>query len=348
MALFGLSLLVFNACQKDMQNKLADTQENVYWSAEDLKIKNSILKFQNKINNNTFKSGETLSIDSTIWYIEALMNYNYATPDSSYAKLITDTNFYLEIPIDNEKINFDDISVAFNSVDEYILNYLDEIPSEVKFMIACDVSIEQNNMKGDGSSIKLFLYYGADFITNPGIYTPFQEYDYWTWTSLSGDDGGYCGGPYIGQDVDTGADKEIQYKVNNPNAINNDIPLSTYIVETEIIYVDPQYYINPNDDIPEDNWLDYLMFIQRDNPYTQGYDGYHSCMEPIEMNFYLQGILDIIQMELQTIQNNNPNEDWEFISLELHGEAILDGDPMTLIHEAYISYGRRVFDPNNL
>lgn len=50
--------------------------------------------------------------------------------------------------------------------------------------------------------------------------------------------------------------------------------------------------INPNDDIPGDGYLDYL---------TLYVGNYYDCLSPEEMNFYLQGNLDIIESERQKI-----------------------------------------------
>ena len=317
-AFFGVSMLMFNACKKDMNSNPVNNTEDVYWTAEDLKIQNTILNFQNKIKNNTYKSGEEMSQDSAIWYMEALMNFNYSTPDSSFVNLTVDTTFEFEIIVNNDMVSYDDITDAAFAMEDHILNFLDQMSNEIKFIIAADVSIIDNGFKDGTRTVTIITAYGSEYIDNPGCYTPFGEDDYWKYGLGYVNQGGYCDGPNQGQNVGSDAAEEIQYKINHPNATN----IYPHAYYTDVVtvgdnwwdgYPDYEYnisdYLNQDDDISGDGFLDYL---------TLKVDWYYGCLSPEEMNFYLQGNLDIIEAERQKLIVNT-GLSYKFMYTDLKG-----------------------------
>jgi len=276
--------------------------EATHWTAEDLKIQNNILNFQNKIKNNSFKDGESMSLDSAVWYLEALMNYNYSSPDSSYVNLTVDTTFEFNLPIDNDMVDFSNVAAAAFAMEEHIVDHLNNMPNDIKFVIAADVSIKSNELKDGTKTITITTGYGSEYIDNPGCYTPFGANDYWRYGLGYINMGGYCGGPNQGQSTNSDAAEEIQYRINNPtcqpiwqNAYFTDIVTSAnnyWENGGDYIYYITSEYLNPNDDIPGDGYLDYL---------TLYVNNYYDCLSPEEMNFYMQGNLDIIESECQKI-----------------------------------------------
>jgi len=332
-AFLGISLLVLNACKKDdMPNKTAE----VYWTAEDVRIQNSILNFQSKIKNNSFKNGETIEIDSALWYLEALLNFNYSTPDSSFVNLTVDTSFIFDLPTNNEEVDFNDLVSAAFAMEDHILNFYEQMPEAIKFIIATDVKIKDTDTKLGGLTLTITTGYGSEYIDNPALYTPFGENDYWKYGGGYYDYGGYCSGPYQGQNIDSDAAEQIQYKINNPNASNTTIPC----YYTDVVTVGEKYwdwgndydfditdYPNPNDDITGDGYLDYL---------TLKVDWYYDCLSPTEMNFYLQGNLDIIENERQKLINLT-NIPYEFMYTDLMGMFLFD---FTII-SSHTTYGKR-------
>jgi hypothetical protein len=329
----GVIALMLSACKKDNQNQIfQNTGEEVYWTAEDLRIQNNILSFQNKIKNNSFKSDETIELDSAKWYMEALLNYNYSTPDSSFAQLTIDTSFQMDIFIDNGGINFADLQNAVFSLEQYLIDFYNNINDDIKFVIATDINVEENESKSSTKTITMTTAYGASYVPNPNCFPPFGEDDYWDWGF---DLGGCESNPATSSD----AAEEIQNKINHPRCLQADETVAHYIAEIENILIFPHYYPNPNDDIPNDNWLDYLIYHEYDDIYPADY-----CLEPEEMNFYLEGALEIIQTELQIIQNQNPGENWIFLNIDLHGQMIEGGEEYgdTYFHEFTVSYGRKM------
>jgi hypothetical protein len=330
----GVIALMLSACKKDHQNQIVqNTGEEVYWTAEDLKIQNNILSFQDKIKNNSFKSGETLELDSAVWYLEALMNYNYSTPDSSFVNLTVDTTFEFNLPVNDDLVDFSNLSEAAFAMEEHIVNYLNNMPNSIKFMVVADVHIKDDDFKSGSKTLSITTGYGSEYIDNPSAYTPFGENDYWLY--------GYpfFGGCETNNATSSDAAEEIEYKINNPNVSWDDpYPAGSYVVNVGIQTIESWSYPNPDDD-QEDNWLDYLMYAEVDNNILFA----DLCLEPEEMNFYLQGTLDVIEMVIEEKQALFPNDDIEFVYLNLFGEMASMGlDYTYYLHFGEVTYGKRV------
>ena len=86
-----------------------------------------------------------------------------------------------------------------------------------------------------------------------------------------------------------------------------------YIFETQ--ETDFYYLINPNDAITEDNFYDYLLF----HNYSP-WPNFHDCLEPDEMNFYLESTERVFKETL--INEIDIINDKVFISCDISGTAI--------------------------
>jgi len=289
--------------------------------------------FQDKIKNNNFKNGEQISLDDAIWNIEALLNFNYSNPDSSFANLTVDNTFEFNIPVNNDMVNYKNVVQAAFEIEEHVVNYLNNMPNSIKFIIAIDVSVKENDFKNGEKTIIITTGYGSEYIDNPSCYTPFGENDYWQ----HGFDWGGCG---TNTATSSDAAKKIEYKINNPNCQNTDPTHNTYVINLNPTFVAPgfNFYLNPNDNIQYDNWLDYLMYYEDDDN-GNIIDG---CLEPEEMNFYLQGTLDVIEWELYWLQDLNPEDELEFVYLFLEGNVTGNNGVTMWVHTAEITFGKRV------
>lgn len=335
--LIALLSIGFVSCEKDTQKITQNQEQEVLWTAEDVKITNAIHYFQNKVKNNTFKSGETLGIDSALWYIEAMLNYNYSTPDSSFVNLTMDTTFIYDLAVVDEEVSYDEVAAAAFAMEQHIIDYYNQMPNAIKFIIATDVSLRQDGFKNGINTLSITTGYGSEYVDNPTVYTPFGANDYW----MYGEDMGGC---EINMATESDAAQEIAYKINNPNAVISP-PYGTYIAQVVMLNgLHAADYPNDEDEIPNDNMMDYLMYYQA--PSLDYPNSFHYCLSPIEMNFYLQGTLDVVHMELQSILDNHPNENWEFLSINLEGLLEMYNYESYLVHIADISYGQRVIDPN--
>jgi hypothetical protein len=329
----GVIAVMLSSCKKDKPSQITESPQTNY-TAEDIRIQNLILNFQNKIKNNTFKNGETVSVDSAVWFLEAMMNFNYSTPDSSFVNLTVDTTFEFDLPVNNDLVDFSNLTEAAFAMESHILTYLNNMPNSIKFIIAADVSIKPNTLKDGTKTITITTGYGSEYIINPGCYTPFGANDFWA----HGFDWGGCG---TNSATTSDAAKQIQYKINNPNCHFIDPTNNTYVINLNPVFVAADWY--PASNYNNDNWLDYLMYYEDDamgnNGYNKVIDG---CLEPEEMNFYLQGTLDVIQIELLNLQSLYPDVDLEFVYIQMQGDIIVPVGITTWLHSAEITYGKRI------
>ncbi|OYT14449.1 MAG: hypothetical protein B7C24_18260, partial [Bacteroidetes bacterium 4572_77] len=118
--LLGLGLA---SCEKEKQELTQNQKQEVFWTAEDVKITNAIHYFQNKVKNNTYKNNENLSIDSALWYMEAMLNYNYSTPDSSFVNLTIDTTFVYDLPVNGNEVSYTDVATAAFAMEQHLIDF---------------------------------------------------------------------------------------------------------------------------------------------------------------------------------------------------------------------------------
>ena len=99
MKLFKLSSLslavllvaaVIYSCSKQDQAEPAGSATEISQSEADILIENKIRAFKDKMEllreNPSYKSGETMSVDSAVWYMEAVSNYTYSQITNTYEK----------------------------------------------------------------------------------------------------------------------------------------------------------------------------------------------------------------------------------------------------------------------
>ena len=318
--LLGLGLA---SCEKEKQELTQNQKQEVFWTAEDVKITNAIHYFQNKVKNNTYKNNENLSIDSALWYMEAMLNYNYSTPDSSFVNLTIDTTFVYDLPVNGNEVSYTDVATAAFAMEQHLIDFYNQMPNSIKFILATDVTIKANDFKSGSKTLTITTGYGSEYIDLPTIYIPFGADDYWTYGGGFYNNGGYCDGPNQNQSLDSDAAEEIQYKINHPNSTNilppgayytNLVSVSDGIYASAVnggadYYYEIIDYPNLDDDVTYDDWLDYLT-LKTQNSYF--------CLTPEEMNFYLQGNLDIIEFERQKLINLT-SINYHFLYTDLYG-----------------------------
>lgn len=96
---------IFNSCRKDHTAPTdPDNQQDVQ-IAGSTNINNLLIGFNQKFeefkDGKLHKSGEKISKDSVIWYIDAAINFNYASGEYSFGRLHRDT-IYVEVQFDAE------------------------------------------------------------------------------------------------------------------------------------------------------------------------------------------------------------------------------------------------------
>ncbi|MEI8048298.1 MAG: hypothetical protein WCI92_13020 [Bacteroidota bacterium] len=275
-----------------------------------------------------YKSGETMLLDSALYYIVATLNYKYGFINQKFHEFKDDT-IMVNIPYLNGEgeTYLLDALIGYNiSVEKIKQKYLEK-PETIKNLVCCVV--QNTGLTDDLDSVKVRI------IAQIGLglpVTPNQEVGYW-WSRGGGD----C--EQIGQ---YGAPNYLEsfyygmYYSTCPNAriFFTDVDTHTF--------GDPALHSNPNG-IPNDNFCDYLIYFAASNigpGLTQdmkciGSVDYVPWANITEIEFYHQGLQKVITDTLNII-------DRQFINSTI--ESVFKSDPITNIvtlrHAPKLKYGK--------
>ena len=323
--LAGFAFL-FSACDKQSNMEM----ENSLDLNKDQQLAKKIETFLSKIEN-PYKSGETFTVDDAVWNTEAGLNFSYGDAGSAIHKTTVDSCF-VEIPVENDQVELTDLAGAYDAIEEAVLEFYDN--ADASFIIAMDVKVAENLNKSSTVTLKTTTTVSSGPVY-PG--SPFEEWDYWYW----GFGQGYCDGDSANVDSDSDAAEEIQFKIHQRKAVPGG---KHYFTDVQEVPIDPYSHPNPNDNIPNDNYYDNLMYSN-----YEGYPNFHSCLSPDEMNFYLVGTETVIY---NTANDTPPGEappNKMFISCDIYGDMGTSLGYNKYMHWGYATYGipHNVPDPDD-
>jgi len=275
---------MFAACNKDKPSQLSQNP-TVNYTAEDVRIQNLIMNFQNKVKNNSYKNGETVSLDSAVWYMEAGINYSYCFTDTTIVNELIDT-VYIELQLSGNEVLIASVQQAYQDVEESVTQVLIEMDNDHAIAFLSDFSIIENDLKSNTKTAQVVTIFGIE--TNPAY------------------PGSSCYGGYefINPMHFTDAAAIFQQYINTPQCPQM---AYDYVTNVEWGYVRPNHinndYLNPDDSTPEDNYYDYLYFYQ-----FEWWLNDHETMSPNELNFYFDHIYQtLIPQKLADIESVNPS-----------------------------------------
>ena len=129
---FAALLLVFiGACSKEEPKNNQEFKESI----EDPTglIKSFVHKMEMHKEGSILKSGQAMTVDSAIWYIDATINYTYANASHPFAKIHRDT-IYIEMKLVNSyEASYEDVVDVYNSyLNALSLVYYEEVDDENK------------------------------------------------------------------------------------------------------------------------------------------------------------------------------------------------------------------------
>ncbi len=174
-----ITVAIVLSCSKQEQTGPDVSMLGITPSAADVSIANKIKAFKGKMeylrNNPHYKSGETMSVDSAVWYIEAASNYTYGDAATPYGEMVIDS-FDVSVPVSNGEIQLNDILIAYDEMIGGLSEKYNAIPDENKHLIMNDVSFKSEDegtatlgitagfgIEGEGSTSWIFnheWYYG--------------------------------------------------------------------------------------------------------------------------------------------------------------------------------------------
>ena len=214
MAVLGMGVMM-HSCKKDENAKTyveQSSKNNGNIPAKDIAILNNIMNFKKKIDflraNPAIKSGETMSVDSAMWYIDASFNYTYSFINERFEKYDSD-EFLLTLPKTNGEINLNDISTAFYDMKDKTVLVYDAIDAQNKKYYSSHFEIVSNTESE--LVLKTTVTIGSktnDTPPYPEPDGPFEEGEDWYYGEMEGD----CSG---GSWQESDAAEEIEEEVNN-------------------------------------------------------------------------------------------------------------------------------------
>ena len=274
LSIASMLCVVLHGCKKEsanFQNENANQQVN-----ESKMIVGKINNFRERMNSN-LKSSGTMTVDSAVWNLEALLNYDYAIPDSS-AKDFTLIDSYYTLPLDeNGLVSDQDMQTAFSQMTDTVDYQLSQIVSENKFLVLADVELIR--IENHVAYISAHLGYGYNFVL--GMYWPFISSDDWLWGTVNPAMplAGKCDGTEIGV---SDASNELRWRLNNPVVQ----PVNVYYTDLETLETEgsdfeddnsnPRLYIGwnyPVDNCLTNDTLTYYLIQSHDIMYTYDYNG---------------------------------------------------------------------------
>ncbi len=249
----------FTACKKESNTTSPATGNTP-------NLEQLILNFEQKLESGQ-KDGTTYAIDSAVWYVEALLNYNLGSEGIECSGITVDTI---------------ETNLLIPSSGEYTLNQLETIYSEL-----LDKIIENQPTNTIVFAADLYNYEVATVmvfevqvayatLSQPALKATADTSGYWYW----GGNAGMCGpdsGLYIGMDA-----TDILTDAFNPT-------WSTIWTSMETLYVNPVYpgfnYYDPN--FPFTNYLE--LDSSRIFHATGEEEILFYCLTPAMMSYYASG-----------------------------------------------------------
>jgi hypothetical protein len=218
--------------------------------------------FDYKLNGN-FKSGENISVDSLVWYTEALENYSHARPDLAYENFVVNKTTYT-ITLDNGSLSLTDAANVFANMQTDLANEMAELEGSDNYLKLTDVTLD--SVQGNTAYVSANRVIGLRLVA--GIYEPFDEGDDWIWGTPGYNEppAGRCDGTLVG--VSDGSD-EIARRLNNPWVV----PEENY-----------RFILNTLETVEVDVIFDYEF----EGRLFGGYYDYFYCIEDDMMTYYLE------------------------------------------------------------
>jgi len=163
---------------------------------------NNLFNFRDQIKS-PLKTTNTISCDSAMWYMEALMNASNSRPDSIHPKNAIDTA-YFSMQLDSAgMVPINIVSTTYYEMRDTIFQRLAELESETKDLWGADLQIQSSVNTLD---FMVIFVMGYDL---PWGYDPFTEDDDW----IFGHTLGYCS---TGAPPYSDGGEELEWRLNHP------------------------------------------------------------------------------------------------------------------------------------
>lgn len=280
--------MIILSCSKNPGDSVPMNDQSIQISESDLNIEQKILSFKAKLEKH-IKGGSDYSIDTAVWYIEALANYTY----SSIAHNLTGQSFdsvFIDVTLSNGKVSLTEAASIYNNIIDSLTIQYENLPSQNLHLIFVDV-FPRDSIAGHVTFGILSLF-GFGPVINLGDFD--EETDYWRFGWRQHNNGGYCDGPYEGTETNMDAAGIFLARINATIGVPSPRRYPTTVATITIYsngfvvdYASQQFleycdFLNQNDPNPKDNIRDYYMYFN----YSE-FPNFSYCINPSDMGFYL-------------------------------------------------------------
>lgn len=249
-----------------------ETKKSIAVSSQSQKILNLIKGFKKNMHS-TLKSGDEMTIDSTIWYLAATLNETYARTDSTKKIIYEDSSFVTLAITPEGTVTMENINTAYSEMVQHLRDFYHSFSGEKSVLL---VDLLMKSAANDQLIIKM------DYeIAGPGtFYIWFGPNDSWTWGGYQGK----CDGTHVGE----GATTQLTLHANW-NIINQTPPGIFYADFTHIIWIAPWNVPLPNGTHNPFGYADSYLFEDGSSINPE----YQECLHQAEMNYYLANLFTI-------------------------------------------------------
>jgi hypothetical protein len=282
----------------------------------DLKLSQMIARFKNN-GRSHLKSVEKITIDSTVWYLEATANFTYGDGSKSTGKVITDS-ILISLPVDQQQeVNINDVWSKYEQMIDSIRTCYQKINDAEKQLIAIDVKVASLTESNITLHVTPTFAVGPLPTNRPCDFDNTTSYVWWSGCF-----------PFPGYTCPTDAAEEIEKRIMWCRAI----PYGNYWYEdVEVKQTPIAGFPNPNwPGIP--NYYEYMLFYN-----TTTKPNCHGVLSPEECNFYLNGMKWVIYTQIALGGYCPPNK--SFVNVDVFGDGLFPIGSSAYFHKANITYG---------
>jgi hypothetical protein len=141
-------------------------------------IKSFVHKMEMHKEGSILKSGQAMTVDSAIWYIDATINYTYANASHPFAKIHRDT-IYIEMKLVNSyEASYEDVIEAYDTLLNAISRqYYERVKGENKEFIMAMVE-DKGSLPDNKRSLRIITVIGTGNFQHSGEFGVSESYFY--------------------------------------------------------------------------------------------------------------------------------------------------------------------------
>jgi hypothetical protein len=184
---FTLLAYGITSCKKENQ---FEKQYDIQLTEMDARIEQQVSSFKERMVS-PLKSSDSLSIDSTLWYLEITANYTYGDATAHNENVSVDSGFF-SIPVGKRMVSMDDIHIAYETMINFVRDHYNGIEASEKHLLS--VIVKQESLNSTELTIKAI----SSVVSGP--YTGYFTFEPWeSW--MYGGGLGMCNGTNLGKDA---------------------------------------------------------------------------------------------------------------------------------------------------